>query len=157
MEMPRPGAPHEKLNALIGTWIGEETIHPSPWDPQGGQTEARIVNRSALGGFVVEQDYEQRRDGKISFEGRGIFGYDAGELVGRGAHAAIHHSHADGSGYPVDSCPIYGAFRDGAVHHVDDEVFWRKDGKPIRVEYVSTPIYDQNVLVGGVVRWPKGG
>jgi hypothetical protein len=77
--MPRPGKPHEKLNALIGTWIGEETIHPSPWDPQGGKTEARIVNRSALGGFVVEQDYEQRRDGQLSFEGRGIFGYDAGE------------------------------------------------------------------------------
>ena len=30
-------------------------------------------------------------------------------------------------------------------------MFWRKDGKPIRVEYVSTPIYDQQVLVGAVV------
>ena len=30
-------------------------------------------------------------------------------------------------------------------------MFWRKDGKPIRVEYVSTPIYDGLQLVGAVV------
>jgi DNA-binding NtrC family response regulator len=30
-------------------------------------------------------------------------------------------------------------------------VFWRKDGKPIRVEYVSTPIYEGQVLAGAVV------
>ena len=34
---------------------------------------------------------------------------------------------------------------------VEDDVFWRKDGKPILVEYVSTPIYDHDVLVGAVV------
>ena len=37
------------------------------------------------------------------------------------------------------------------MKRIDDEVFWRKDGKPIRVEYVSTPIYDGNKLAGAVV------
>ena len=30
--------------------------------------------------------------------------------------------------YPGHDCPIYAAFRDGAVHKIDNEVFWRKDG-----------------------------
>ncbi len=30
-------------------------------------------------------------------------------------------------------------------------MFWRKDGRPIRVEYISTPIYEGQVLVGAVV------
>ena len=34
---------------------------------------------------------------------------------------------------------------------MEDDAFWRKDGKPILVEYVSTPIYDQSVLAGAVV------
>ncbi|WP_338310659.1 PAS domain S-box protein, partial [Bradyrhizobium ottawaense] len=43
------------------------------------------------------------------------------------------------------------AFRDGAVHQVDGEVFWRKDCSPAWVEYTSTPIRDRGVVVGAVV------
>jgi transcriptional regulator with PAS, ATPase and Fis domain len=46
---------------------------------------------------------------------------------------------------------IYAAFRDGAVHQVNDEVFWRKDGTPVWVEYTSTPIRDRGVVVGAVI------
>ena len=52
---------------------------------------------------------------------------------------------------PIDDCPIYAAFRDGAVHQVDGEVFWRKDGTPVWVEYTSTPIRDRGVVVGAVI------
>ena len=48
-------------------------------------------------------------------------------------------------------CPIYAAFRDGAVHSVDNEVFWRKDGTPFWVEYTSTPIRDRGMVVGAVI------
>ncbi|NGX96983.1 MAG: sigma 54-interacting transcriptional regulator, partial [Candidatus Afipia apatlaquensis] len=33
----------------------------------------------------------------------------------------------------------------------DDEVFWRKDGTPVWVEYTSTPIRDRGVVVGAVI------
>ena len=59
---------------------------------------------------------------------------------------------ADGTVYPKEKCPIYAAFKDGAVHRVDDEVFWPKDRTSFPVEYVSTPIRDEaGVLVGAVV------
>lgn len=80
-----------------------------------------------------------------------ILGWSADELIGKNVHAAIHHSHTDGSDYCVHDCPIYAAFKDGAVHKVDNEVFWSKSGQPMAVEYTSTPIMDHGHLVGAVV------
>lgn len=80
-----------------------------------------------------------------------ILGYSAEEMAGRNMHTMVHHSHADGSHYRADSCPIFAAFRDGTVHRVEDDVFWSKAGQPIDVEYTSTPIRDGNDIVGAVV------
>lgn len=96
----------------------------------------------------------------IDLEGRGTFinpsgarlvGWDAANLIGQPLHPVLHHSHADGSPYPVEDCPIYAAFRDGTVQHVTDEVFWRKDGTSFAVEYISTPIRDERGEVVGAV------
>ncbi len=80
-----------------------------------------------------------------------ILGWRADELIGKNIHLAIHHSHNDGSDYCMQDCPIFAAFKDGAIRRVDDEVFWSRDGHAIPVEYTSTPIMDQGVLVGAVV------
>lgn len=80
-----------------------------------------------------------------------MLGWSAEELVGLNMHTSVHHTHADGCDYPGEECPIYAAFRDGAVHRVDDEVFWRKDGTSFPVEYTSTPIRERGRLVGAVV------
>ncbi|GJL78640.1 MAG: hypothetical protein NPINA01_16290 [Nitrospinaceae bacterium] len=78
-------------------------------------------------------------------------GYTAREMIGECQHKLTHHSKDDGTPYPVDDCPIYAAFKDGAVHHVSNEVFWRKDGTCFPVEYVSTPMWEKDKLVGAVV------
>ena len=81
-----------------------------------------------------------------------MIGWEAEELIGKPQHDILHHSKADGTPYPKEECPIYAAFHDGAVHHVTDEVFWRKDGTSFPVEYISTPIRDERgKLVGAVV------
>jgi PAS domain S-box-containing protein len=80
-----------------------------------------------------------------------ILGYSAAELAGRNMHAAIHHRHADGSTFCVEDCPIFAAFHDGTVHTVEDDVFWSRDGERIDVEYTSTPVRDNGMLVGAVV------
>jgi PAS domain S-box-containing protein len=80
-----------------------------------------------------------------------MLGWRAEELVGLEMHATVHHHHADGRRYHRDICPIYAAFRDGSVHRVEDEVFWRRDGTAFPVEYTSTPIRDHGRLVGAVV------
>lgn len=80
-----------------------------------------------------------------------MLGWSAEELIGKPMHSLHHHTKPDGSHYPKHECPIYAAFKDGAVHHVDDEVFWRKDGSSFPVEYTSTPIHENDQLVGAVV------
>lgn len=80
-----------------------------------------------------------------------ILGYTAAELAGRNMHTTVHHSHSDGSHFSVKQCPIFAAFHDGAVHTVEDDVFWTKQGTPIDVEYTSTPVTDNGFIVGAVV------
>ncbi|MBX6342059.1 MAG: PAS domain S-box protein, partial [Thermomicrobiaceae bacterium] len=48
-------------------------------------------------------------------------------------------------------CPIYRAFRDGQPCRVDDDVFWRRGGTPLPVEYSAAPIVDQGRITGTVV------
>lgn len=84
----------------------------------------------------------QGRTTFVNREAARLTGYSVEELMGRYNHDMVHHSHADGTPYPREHCPIYKAFKDGAVHTVDSEVFWRKDGTSFAVEYTSTPIMD---------------
>ncbi|MBS0126244.1 sigma 54-interacting transcriptional regulator [Aestuariicoccus sp. KMU-90] len=98
--------------------------------------------------------YGVNAEGKTTFVNRAaqeMLGWSADDLLGHDIHTKIHHHHVNGDHYPAHDCPIYRSFRFEQVHRIEDEVFWRKDGKPIRVEYVSTPIYDQQVLAGAVV------
>lgn len=113
------------------------------------ERENQLILRAAGEGI-----YGVNAEGKTTFvnpAAERMLGWTADELVGRDMHATVHHTHPDGSHYHEQDCPIYAAFRDGAVHKVDDEVFWRKDGTKLHVEYTSTPIRDRGRLVGAVI------
>lgn len=80
-----------------------------------------------------------------------MLGWQPEELTGKMLHGVTHHTRPDGSPYPHQECPIYAAFRDDEVRHIDTEVFWRKDGTSFPVEYTSTPIREGERVVGAVV------
>ena len=105
---------------------------------------------SALGDGIYGVDL----DGNATFVNRAaedILGWKRMDLTGQNVHHLLHHSHENGEHYDQHDCPIYSAFKDGAVRHVDHEVFWKKDGTAVAVEYTSTPVTDDGVLVGAVV------
>jgi len=62
---------------LAGTWLGEEHMPPSPFDPQGSTAVGRMSARMALDGFYLIADYEQERGGQVNFRGHGVYGWDA--------------------------------------------------------------------------------
>ncbi len=98
--------------------------------------------------------YGLDKEGKGTFTNRAaelMTGWKADDLIGQSVHDLHHHSFADGSIYPKQQCPIYHALKDGEVHHVTNEVFWRKDGTSFPVHYTSTPIREQGQITGAVV------
>jgi len=80
-----------------------------------------------------------------------LLGWRRQDLIGHSHHDLVHHSHPNGTKYPIAECPIYMAYKDGAIHCKSDETFWTKDGTGFPVEYTSTPIIEDNNITGAVV------
>ncbi|MGD2117586.1 MAG: diguanylate cyclase, partial [Chromatiales bacterium] len=79
-----------------------------------------------------------------------MLGLTQEEVIGRRMHELTHHSHADGTRYDAEDCPIYKAFLTGAPIEIADEFFWHKDGRAFPVEYSAYPIREYGVISGVV-------
>ncbi|MCW2238745.1 sigma 54-interacting transcriptional regulator [Azospirillum canadense] len=127
----------------IGEWQRVERVF------QGIERENQLILQAAGEGI-----YGVNAEGKGTFvnpAAERILGWSAAELLGRDIHSVMHHHRPDGSPYPAHECPIYAAFREGRVKRVSDEVFWTRDGRPIWVEYTSTPIRTGDRVIGAVI------
>ncbi len=87
----------------------------------------------------------------INASGARMLGYTVEELLGADMHEAIHSRHEDGRAYPLSECPIYQASARGESANREGEVFWRKDGSPLSVEYSTSPIGGTDGIRGAVV------
>ncbi|TWT59152.1 Signal transduction histidine-protein kinase BarA [Thalassoglobus neptunius] len=94
-------------------------------------------------------------DGRCTFANRAcarVLGFEsAEELLGEKMHKLVHHSYEDGGNYPQDLCPINQTLMYGKSVHVNNEVFWRKDGTSFPVEYWASPVRRGSNVVGAVV------
>ncbi len=80
-----------------------------------------------------------------------ILGFDeASEVIGKTLHDTIHHTHPDGSPYPKEDCPVLVCAQTGTEAYVPDEIYFRKDGTPVAVEYWVRGLYRDGVLTGAV-------
>lgn len=105
-------------------------------------------------GAAGEGVYGLDADGRTTFVNRAateILGWREEDILGQVVHDVHHHSHADGTPYPREQCPVYLALTDGRIHREDGEVFWHSDGRSIPVEYTSTPIREDGRITGAVV------
>lgn len=95
-------------------------------------------------------------DGVVAFinpAGAASLGYATEDLAGCQFHEVVHYARADGSPYPADECPMHTTLVTGVGVRQADEVFWRKDGTPVPIEYTSTAIRDESTVKGAVVTW----
>ncbi|KKM08325.1 hypothetical protein LCGC14_1725020, partial [marine sediment metagenome] len=109
---------------------------------------ALLLNATADGFYAVDRDGRTTRCNAAFLRMLGFESED--EVIGKRLHAVIHHSHADGSHYPREQCPIYRVAATGEMAHVDDEVFYRTDGTSFPVEYWVRPVIYQGELQGAV-------
>ena len=75
MEMPQPGPEHEKLHAMVGEWVGDDTLFPSSWSPEEQHRKCKLSVRS-LDNFFVISDFEQTVDSQVTFRGHGVYSWD---------------------------------------------------------------------------------
>ena len=80
-----------------------------------------------------------------------MLGYTSAEVLGRRAHELMHHTRPDGKPYPATECPIRHSLGEGLSQRVSDELFWRKDGSSLPVDYTSAPLRERGRIVGAVV------
>lgn len=98
--------------------------------------------------------YGLKPNGEIMFINEAAMkmtGWQEDEIVGRLHHELVHHSNVDGTPYPTEKCPVYDTIRTGKIRYVRNEVFWRKDGTYFPVAYTSTPITEDDKIIGAVV------
>jgi PAS domain S-box-containing protein len=107
-----------------------------------------ILNAAGEGIFGIN------KEGLITFvnsAGATMVGWSIPELIGKYPHEIIHHTKVDGSPCLKSECPIYESLKDGNSYHTDNELFWKKDGIAFPVEYLSTPIKENEELIGAVI------
>ena len=93
-------------------------------------------------------------DGKVTIVNPAaaeMLGYKVQELLGQDMHTLSHHTRADGTPNPNESCMIRQSLVTEQTIRVADEVFWRKDGTSFPVEYVARPQISDGKAVGVVV------
>ena len=69
-------------------------------------------------------------------------GYSTEEVIGKNAHALMHQSRPDGTGYPEEDCPLRKALDSGQKLHLDRELIWQKGGTSLAVEYWVHPLQE---------------
>ncbi|MCK9608309.1 MAG: bacteriohemerythrin [Methylomonas sp.] len=106
-----------------------------------------LLNSMAEGAYGVDTEGNCRFVNQSFLR---MLGYASEDVIGKHIHEIIHHSHQDGSHYPAEECKMYTAYRRQEDVHVVDEVFWRKDGTSIPVEYWSQPIIIDGILTGAI-------
>lgn len=107
-----------------------------------------ILDASNEGVFAVDVN------GLITFvrpAAEHVLGYSAKELTGKNIHSFILRKNCDGNGDVIQNHPIYQTFRGGVIHNIDNDIFWGKSGKPVNVKYTSTPMKNDDKIVGAVV------
>ena len=139
--------PHPEGIAIFYREVGERR-----------RAEAKLRDSEAFTRLLLDSTseafYSVNREGVTTLCNQAfldLLGFESREaVIGRKLHDVIHHSHPDGSHYPVDDCPIYRAASHGQAAYVDSELFFRLDGTGFPVTYRAEPILRDGELQGAI-------
>ncbi len=172
-----PSLPIVVLSGMADEEMASQAIHLGAQDYliKGGVDGYRLtrVIRYALERKKNEQQIQQIKqqyesilvslsEGVCVFDREGILryinpsagrmlGWQPDELLGRELHPLIHGEKQDGSPYPADECPYCRILLDGEVHHMVEDVFWRRDRSPLPAEVNAAPIRETEGITGVVL------
>jgi PAS domain S-box-containing protein len=132
----------EREQARVERQQAEASLERLSWQNQ------LILNSAGEGIYGLDSQ------GKITFANPAaarMLGYEVEQLIGQWMHTLLNHSQPDWIPYLLSESPIYQTLRDGTVQNRTGDLFWRQDGSVFPVDYVSSPIREQDKIVGAVV------
>ncbi|MCS6317460.1 MAG: PAS domain S-box protein [Nitrospira sp.] len=80
-----------------------------------------------------------------------MLGWSAAELIGRPLAPLLYRLRDANAAGSSDPFCLTSSLHDGAIHRIQNETFARKDGSLFPVQYVTSPIREQDRPVGAVV------
>ncbi len=102
------------------------------------ERQHQLINESVADGI-----YGVDLVGNCTFINRAtveMTGWTVEDLIGNNQHKILHHTHEDGTPHLRTDCPVYHSSFDNQPRFVADDIFWKKDGTYINVEYSCTPL-----------------
>ncbi|MFZ5580271.1 MAG: diguanylate cyclase [Pseudomonadota bacterium] len=137
------------LLALIGVFLFlRHTLIRMERELATGQARLKAIANSMSEGM-----YMLDTEGRLVFinpAALAMLGYREDEVLGRNMHDMVHHTDRHGRHVPTGQCPINQAVHRQESWHADNDLFWRKDGAPLRVAYTASPVVIDGVMAGSV-------
>ncbi len=106
-----------------------------------------ILDNTTMAVFVMD---ERQHCTFMNRAAEALTGYTLAETAGRPLHDVIHHTHPDGSPFPISECAIDRAFPEKAGTQ-GEEVFVHKDGTFYPVAFTASPLQDDSGAVIGTI------
>ena len=135
-----------RFAALVGVAIASAGARTEL--AQAGRRTELILD--AAGDAICGLDLEGRTTFANAAAAR-ITGYSREELLGERLHDVIHHTTAQGEPFPWEECPVHGTLAEGAAQRNVADTFFRKGGESFPVEVTSTPLEEDERVVGAVM------
>lgn len=138
--------------SILGNHLGHFIEHKRMEEKLANMTVKQRLLLNAIGQGVYGVDTK----GKLTFinpAAEHMLGWSADELKGKRIHDIIHRTRSDAvTPLKYYQCPnVKIRKRIGDPIQIDKEIFWRKDGTFFPVEYIVTPIPENNKIIGSVV------
>ena len=106
-----------------------------------------VLNNASVAIFMMD---ERQHCVYMNSAAERLTGFTLEETLGRPLHDVVHHTHPDGSHYPLSDCPIDRAFPENNQEQ-GEEVFVHKDGSFYPVAFTASPIRDDEAKTIGTI------
>ena len=140
---------------IRGEWLASGIVRDISERKQAENKFKKLAHQNEMIlNSVTEGIYGVDLQGNITFFNQAalkMIGWKLEEVIGKHGHTILHHSYPDGTPHPPQECLVYEVLRTGRINRIENEVFWRKDGTSFPVYYTSTPLLENDKIVGAVV------
>ncbi len=122
------------------------------------EAEASVVRLSQRNALILDSAGEgifgldlQGQATFVNATGARMLGWSASELIGKAMAPLLYRPDASGALQTSDPFSLNSAIRDGAIHRIQNDTFRTKAGSSLPVHYTTSPIREQDRLVGVVI------